>query len=177
MNQSVDKLLNRPVPISEANARIIDEARRALMARATGNPMAPEPDRLDMTTREIHIPRGEYPIEVYYLSVTFEKDSPRSRAMIADYLRHRLTPHVRPRRLDRHSTWRYEINHIFKMDFDSMLITIASVQAMGPISDIRVEGLFENGLFVIETNQTGKHSFKLCGDRSEEPPASTDPAV
>jgi hypothetical protein len=159
--------LNRAFPVSEGDARVIDEARRALAARATNTPMGPEPAFLDMATREIDPPVGERPMEVNFIAARFRTESPSARINIASYLQSRFNTAVRPKK-DGSKGWRFEIVGTFHMSFQTLAITLESVRGMGDIEQLRIDGLYEHGIFLIEVDQFGHQSFRLCGDRHIE---------
>ncbi|QAY80425.1 hypothetical protein [Sphingosinicella sp. BN140058] len=159
--------------MSDDDARRIDEARRALAARFSGAAIAPAPDYLAMATRQIDPPPGERPIETHSVIVSFRVDSPKARSSITQYLRGRITPHARPHRAAASNLWRFDVGSSSLSSFESLIITLQSLYSMGEVSKVVADGLYEDGLFVIEVDSLGKAAFRLVGDLERSDRAAT----
>jgi hypothetical protein len=130
-----------------------------------GEQMAPRPDRIDMTTRQIDVPTGERAMQIQTIRILFREDAPAARGRIRQYLNGRFDAGLSMRRDGRGNQWQFLLMATLKMPFDTLLVTLDSVRGMGPVELVRADGLFEQGMFVIDLPASGAPAFRLIGDR------------
>lgn len=153
------------VPIPASEAAMIDEGRRALLARITGTAMLPAPQDLQMATYQTDRPVGVQEVEIHHILVTFMDDAPPRRARVKTMLESHFN---RPVRLSRAAggTWRYTINGAYQMDFcelDDVHDAIFAIAA-GEVEISRIQGLFVPGLFLSEKPRSAPEIFLVSGD-------------
>lgn len=164
-NSIFDRRRSLVIPLAESDAWIIDEARRALIARATLSPMLPPTPELLMATYEVDMPPGNFTVEFHYLLATFIEDIPTLRGRVSNVLRGHFG--VNPKIVKESAgVWRYILNHSCKMAFEELRDIHVAIRALTNegVTNTRVQGLYAKGIFVFE--QSGDHmpAFRICGD-------------
>lgn len=160
------------IPINDAEAAIIDEARRRLISRITQTEILPPTPDLVMTTRQIPVPIGEYEIEIHSIRVKFSDDAPVRRARIATLLRSHFGITTKPEKTEVPKCWEFEIGISKKMEFAELEPVHQAIHVMASymVNDVSIHGLYIAGLFTSQSHGDGSERFSLSGDHVSDNP-------
>lgn len=156
------RLTNGPRRVPPLDAAIIDQARRAIMAR--GGIKVPDAEVPAMTIRPEPLPTGTRPLEISTLMVSLEPDTPPVRARLTSALR-RTTgmPIVRPVK-DGAKHWRYEMFVRSTIDFAVVAAIWRAMAQHDGVAYARLDGIEERGIWVLDNPEGGADPiFTLSG--------------
>lgn len=154
------------IPVSDSDAQMIDEARRALLARVTNTPMLPQPETLQMATYQSDRPGGTNEVEIYHVTVTFADQIPAHRARVQTMLRSHFGGAVKLSRSAGTNTWRFTVNKACQIDFRALGEIYDAIKAIASdqVEAVLIQGLFVPGLFQWEKVREEPEIFLISGD-------------
>lgn len=159
-----------PRAIGPDDAQDIDSARRMMMA-SFGDPIEPGPIP-DMTIREAEAPKGSRPMEIAQVTVSFENDTPATRARFGTTLSNAIgIPNLKLAQdeAEGYRTWIVGVRS--NLDFEAVFATWSSLARTEGLNYLRIDGLDRDGLWIIDTDpKGGEPRFTVAGPEEATSP-------
>lgn len=129
----------------------------------------PEPIDI-MTVRREGVPDTAHLMEVSSIILLLSRSDPNTRGHITSFLRKLIgIDTMKPTQMEESPFWEWNIGFRSTLEFKTPIEIIREVTKLEPVQYARMAGIFEKGLWIIETLEDPKEDFQtqfvVCGGR------------